>query len=447
MSLALRMAEFVCELELETLPDEVVEKARTCVLNGYGIALGSYTTPFFPVAEKAVLAMDGQRNSGATLLASGQKSTVAGAALANAALFHGRAQEDTCGVAHFGAVLLPLLSAMVEAGEGSVERLLPALIVGYEVGGVLESAYSAKTTAKGLRASPLYGTVAAAAAVAKMRGLKVDQTAAALCNAASFTGGILQSFGDGTDEWRYQVGIAGRNGLAAASLAEAGSISAHAAFEGRSGFVSAYVGEACDISSLVAQLGKEWAISKVTFKPYPVCALNQTPVIAALALHKQLDGSEPEAVRIRMNPTCVGYAGMDNTGPFNSLSGTLMSIQFCVATTLLYGEPSVEQMSDFSNPAVLALMPRIKPIADPAYGLLACCIEVDVTGHDQPLLHECLVDHTEYSYNRSQVSSLIRRIGVETHVPEQAYGYLERFTEALPHAEFSDVLRAFETIQ
>ena len=52
MSLALRMAEFVCELELETLPDEVVEKARTCVLNGYGIALGSYTTPFFPVAEK-----------------------------------------------------------------------------------------------------------------------------------------------------------------------------------------------------------------------------------------------------------------------------------------------------------------------------------------------------------------------------------------------------------
>ncbi|QKS26754.1 MmgE/PrpD family protein [Vreelandella titanicae] len=447
MSLAMRMAEFVCELKLETLPEEVVEKARTCVLNGYGIALGSHTTPFFPVAAQAALAMDGERELGSTLLASGHKSTVAGAALANAALFHGRAQEDTCGVAHFGAVLLPLLTAMVENDEGSVEQLLPALIAGYEVGGLLEMAYSAKTTAKGLRASPLYGTIAAAAAVAKMRGLNVDQTAAALSNAASFTGGILQSFGDGTDEWRYQVGIAARNGLAAATLAEAGSISAHAAFEGRSGFVRTYVGEECEISALVAQLGKEWSISKVTFKPYPVCALNQTPVIAALALRKQLDGTQPQAVRIRMNPTCVGYAGMDNIGPFSSLSGTLMSIQFCVATTLLYGEPSVERMRDFSDSAVRALMPFIQPIADPAYDLLSCCIEAEVEGKDQPLVQKCLVDHTEYSYDRSQVSTLIRRIGVETGVPEQAYDYLERFAEGLPKAKLNDVLSAFKMIQ
>ena len=42
--------------------------------------------------------------------------------------------------------------------------LLPALIAGYEVGGLLESAYGPKTTPAGLRASPLYGTLAAAAA-------------------------------------------------------------------------------------------------------------------------------------------------------------------------------------------------------------------------------------------------------------------------------------------
>ncbi|CPL22074.1 Uncharacterised protein [Bordetella pertussis] len=63
------------------------------MFNGYGIALGSHPTPFFGVAERAVLAMDGEREDGATLLGSGRRSTVAGAALANAALFHGRAQE------------------------------------------------------------------------------------------------------------------------------------------------------------------------------------------------------------------------------------------------------------------------------------------------------------------------------------------------------------------
>ena len=140
MSLANAMADFVHGLDIETLPTEVVEKARSCVLNGYGIALGSHATLFFPVAAETVLAMDGERTEGATLLRDGRKTTVAGAALANAALFHGRAQEDTCGVAHFGAVLLPLLTAMVETEEGPVERLLPALIAGYEVGGLLETA-------------------------------------------------------------------------------------------------------------------------------------------------------------------------------------------------------------------------------------------------------------------------------------------------------------------
>ncbi|WP_261290483.1 hypothetical protein [Bordetella pertussis] len=30
------------------------------MFNGYGIALGSHPTPFFGVAERAVLAMDGE---------------------------------------------------------------------------------------------------------------------------------------------------------------------------------------------------------------------------------------------------------------------------------------------------------------------------------------------------------------------------------------------------
>jgi hypothetical protein len=41
-----------------------------------------------------------------------------------------------------------------------------------------------------------------------------------------------------------------------------------------------------------------------------------------------------------MNPFETGYAGMDAVkGPFNSISGTLMSIPFCIALTLLRGTP------------------------------------------------------------------------------------------------------------
>jgi len=61
MTLAQRFARFAANLELDTIPAPALDKARACVLNGYGIALGSHPTPFFGVAERAVLAMDGER--------------------------------------------------------------------------------------------------------------------------------------------------------------------------------------------------------------------------------------------------------------------------------------------------------------------------------------------------------------------------------------------------
>ena len=49
MSLCQGLGAFVAGLDLAKVPPPVVEKARTCLLNGYGIALGGHATPFAPV--------------------------------------------------------------------------------------------------------------------------------------------------------------------------------------------------------------------------------------------------------------------------------------------------------------------------------------------------------------------------------------------------------------
>ena len=159
--------------------------------------------------------------------------------------------------------------------------------------------------------------------------LSREQMAAALANAVSFSGGVLQSFADGTDEWRYQVGVVARNGLVGGTRA-AGSVSAPHAFEGKSGFARAFA----KADPMVASRRRPRAgsaILRVAFKPYPVCAFNQTPVTGALVLREELR-SAPAKVRVRMNPYETGYAGMDAVGPFSTISGTLMSIPFCIAT-------------------------------------------------------------------------------------------------------------------
>ena len=442
MTLTRRIAGFVHGLEMDTLPPEVVEKARACLLNGYGIGLGCHGTPYAPVARAAALSMDGERRDGATMLGDGRKTAIAGACLANSALFHGRAQEDTCGAAHLGAIMIPLLTALCEARGYPVARLVPALVAGYETGGLLENAYAGSTTPAGFRSSATYGTIAAAAASAKLMGLSVEQIQAAIANAASFSGGILQSFADGTDEWRYQVGICGKLGLTAAELAKAGSVSAPHALEGKAGFVRAFARTECDAEELAERLGQDWSIHRVTFKPYPVCAFNQTPVTAALALREEIGGRNIRRVAVRMNPYETGYAGMDAVGPFNSVSGTLMSIPFCIAATLVHGVPTMRMMTTYDDPAVNALVERIELVSDPAVNKLCCTIDVEIAGGERISRAE-IKTPADYSYDRATVCELIRRIGAEGGIPASAYDRLEAFVDGLPKGDIGSVLASF----
>lgn len=443
MGLTVKLGEFVAALDLKTLPPGVVEKARTCLLNGYGIGMGCNDTPYAPVARSAALALDDCRgDGGATMLIHGGKVSVSGAALANSALFHGRGQEDTCGAAHLGAILIPLLTALFEARRLPMDRFIPALVAGYEIGGLLEKEFSPRTTPTGLRSSPLYGTIAAAAAAARAMALSADRIASSIGNAASFAGGILQSFADGTDEWRYQVGMAGRTGLAAAELAAAGSVTAPHAIEGSAGFARVFAGIDADVDALAARLGVEWSIDRVTFKPFPVCAFNQTPVTAALELRETLDGQAIKSAKVRMNPYETGYAGMDSKGPFHTISGTLMSIPFCIALTILRGEPTMANMTTYDDRLVNALVDRIDLVPDEGVARLCCVIDAQLESGETITIDK-QVTTEDYNFDRATVSKMIRQIGVQQSIPSEAFSTLESYISRLPDVDISEIIGIF----
>ncbi len=443
-TLTSEIAGFTSALSLDNLPPPVAEKARTCILNAFGMGLNGLDTPYAKVAREAAIATEGEVRDGATLFGDGRRTTIGGACLANSALFHGRAQEDSCGAAHFGTVLIPMLTAMIEVKRYPLDRMIPALVAGYEAGGLLETAFAGKTTPAGFRSTATYGVIAAAAAAARLMGCDAATTAAALANAVSFTGGVLQSFVDGTDEWRYQPGLVARNGIAAAALAQAGSVSAPFALEGKAGFIRSFAGVEAP-AGLASSLGTEWATLRVTFKPFPVCAFNQTPVTAALKLREALGGVAPKAVRVRMNPYETGYAGMDAVGPFNSISGTLMSIPFCIATTLVHGVPDMKRMTTYDDPAVAALIGRTTLISDPSVATLCAVIEADTA--DGSRIQEQRMTPADYSFSRTAVSEMLRRIGREQNVPPAAFDRVERFVDRLPDGDVADAVGAFALAQ
>lgn len=426
MTIAEQLAHFTSALTRETIPERVWDKAHACLLNGYGIAMAGLATPYEPVARAAALAMYGGPGE-ATFLGSGGMGSVTGAIMANGALFHGRGQEDTCGAAHLGAVTIPLLMALVESGRASMEDLVPAVIAGYEVGGLFEELLAGDTTPKGFRATTLYGAGAAAAAVSRLYRMDPERTCAALGNAVSFSGGLLQTFAEGTDEWRYQVGATAQAGWTAAELARSGSVSIRKAYEGPKGLALAFAGRPLDVADTVARIGRNWQTLRVAFKPFPVCAFNQTPVTATLLLREKLEGRAIEGVTVRMNPYECGYAGMDSKGPFSTIGGTLMSIPFCIAQTLLRGAPSMAMMTEYNDAEINALVERVDLLADDSVPTLCCRIELRLAG-GQPLTEACNMTAADYAWNMDELQERLTRTAAQESLPSDCIADLAAFS-------------------
>ena len=207
--------------------------------------------------------------------------------------------------------------------------------------------------------------------------LSAEQTAAALANAVSFAGGVLQSFADGTDEWRYQVGVVARNGLVAAELARAGSVSAPNAFEGKSGFARAFGRIDLDLTNLVASSRHGLGHSARGVQAVPGVRLQPNAGHRHAGSARTIARSAGKSARTHESSYETGYAGMDAVGPFSTISGTLMSIPFCIATTLVHGAPTTRHMTTYDDPAVNDLITRVELVSQASIPILSAVIEAE----------------------------------------------------------------------
>src|SRR5262249_58275249 len=80
------LARFLVGLRTESMPPEVVQKARVCLYNAFGMGINGHATPYAAVARAAALALDGEVAGGATLLLRRRRTTIVGAVIAAPAL-------------------------------------------------------------------------------------------------------------------------------------------------------------------------------------------------------------------------------------------------------------------------------------------------------------------------------------------------------------------------
>jgi 2-methylcitrate dehydratase PrpD len=408
-----RLGRFAAELTFDQLPDDVVEKQRCNVLHNLACAIGAHSA-----GEEVWRTARDRRPAEATMLCDGGRVATEHAAFANGALMHTRAQDDTHFPAktHVGSAIMPAALALAERDGRTGADFITAVVAGCEVAAAVGERLAPAVTARGFRATPVFGTLGAAAAAASILKLDADATSNAIAIAASFSGGLNQTWIDGTSEYRLQLGMAARNGIAAAELASAGLTGAPHWYEGAAGYMRAFSG-LTDQDGGDWELGERWRLLAVTYKPYPVCAITQSPVQVAidLATENDLAPDDITAVRCVLNSADRTYPGTVNAGPFGDIGATLMSAQFCVAMALKERKATLSGLREFDDPALMRLVGVTEVLGEDAIPSLGARVELS-TADGRELSGELIPDDSTYGWDWDGVVANLYRMAPEIAV-------------------------------
>ena len=214
---------------------------------------------------------------------------------------------------------------------------------------------------KGWHPTAVFGTVAAAAAAARLARLDPERTACALGIAGSMASGLAANFGTMTKP--FQVGRAAQNGVLAARLAAAGLTASPDALEHRSGFLRALspAGRVRTDGEIAA--GRDWHILRygINIKRYPVCyAVHRTiDAVLGLAAKRGFTADAVEAVVISMGRAQAGM--LRNHAPRTALDGKF-SAEFAVAAAIVAGRVGMAELKDqfVASAAVQSIFPKVR---------------------------------------------------------------------------------------
>jgi 2-methylcitrate dehydratase PrpD len=340
-------------------PAEARARAAIAVLDTVGVSLAGASEPASLIVRQVVAAEGGDA---CTVFGTPVRASMSGAALANGTAAHALDYDDMCfiSLAHPSAPLVPAVLAAAESARLAGRAVLDAYVVGFEIEARLGRLMNPRHYQRGWHCTSTLGTVGAAAAVSRL--LRLDAAAAghALAIAASEASGLKENFG--TMVKPLHAGLAARNGVLAALLAQAGMTASERALDGPQGFLHALDSERAALDEAIADLGKRWEIldTGITVKLYPSCAGTHPSLDAILDLRRREGFGADEVERIDVDVDAIVPTILIHDRPATGLEGKF-SLPFCAAAAVVFGRVGIDtfEAASLTNPEVTALMPRV----------------------------------------------------------------------------------------
>jgi 2-methylcitrate dehydratase PrpD len=383
------LARRMAGLTFDDLPRPVVDHAKVCLLDWIGAALCGSNSPTAAIALCAVRQIAGRGR--ATLVGARQGACSFGAAFYNGAVGAVDEIDDVHQDAslHPGSVVVPAALAMAEGQRASGQRLLTAVVAGYDM--VVRVARAAGPSHYAhWHTTGTCGTFGAAAAAGSILGLDPAVMTMALGLAGTQAAGLWESLnGEATMAKHLHSAKAASSGILAALLAREGFQGSPTILEGPKGFLAA-ASEAtsADLQRLTAHVGRPFLIMRNFFKRNACCRAAFEGVEAIERL-RETDPSALAAIRhitVTMKPARLWL--VRNNNPKTAFDAKF-SLPFCMALMALRGRVSAGDFTaeNLRDPAIRRFMRKVVLAADPACPVKAR-IEIRFRGEKAPLVEE-----------------------------------------------------------
>lgn len=350
---------FVRELRMNDLPEQALHVAQTGFADCFGVMVAGSLDEAPRLVDRLLTSADGSET--ATVLPNGGRRNVADAALVNGVAAHVLDYDDVTLDGHPSAVLVPAILAQSEVSSSTGDEMLLAYAAGYEVWAELLAREPDPLHQKGWHPTAIRGTVAAAAACARLRGLEAEKISTAMSISASMASGLVANFGSQTK--CFHVGRAAQSGVIAARLAEAGFTASPDTLEHASGLLAATSPlNHPDLKREFRAKDKVWYLEQqgLNIKRYPICYATHRAIDAALDLLEKHRLNDRDICSIRVNTGEMQMVMLRNERPQTGLEAKF-SMPFAMASAVIAGKVGLAQLNDqfVRRPDVQALFPKV----------------------------------------------------------------------------------------
>ena len=403
---------------------EVWHHARRAVIDWHAALYPGAILAPATLLEKALAE---ELDRGEARLALGRKATARAAALINATAAHTAELDDIFrdGIYHPGAPTIAAASAL--AGG---RNLLRAVVVGYEISTRIGAAMG-RAHYKYWHNTGTIGCFGAAAAAAEALGLDARRFAHALATVATFSAGLQQAFRMDSMSKPLHAGHAAEAGVTAALAAREGVTGSLDVMEGEAGYGRA-MGDNPDWRKALATLGRDFHITRMTFKNHACCGHTFAAIDGALALKQKLGIRAADIDEVEVATYRAGLEVAHYENPTTAAEARF-SLKYVVATGLTHGSVRLAafEKQRIEDHATRALMKRIRVSLDPQLDAAfpsqrAARVAISAGGRREELLQPTRIGDPDAPLSDAQLAAKYLELAVPVLGERKAKDELER---------------------